>query len=194
MPIHDWNKVDTKLFHHFYQQWTIFLSNGLNNSVLPKNYFALIEQRVQGPIPDVLTLKIAPGESTEPENGEVGIDVAACPPKTKLVFRNDQDIYAAKANRITIRHKHGDVVAVLEIVSPGNKGSRADIRSFVEKSVELITNGIHLMVIDLFPPGPRDPQGLHKVIWDEFQEESLELTNEKPLTLASYDAGPPRIA
>jgi len=34
----------------------------------------------------------------------------------------------------------------------------------------LIRQGIHLLVIDLFPPGQRDPQGLHKAIWDEFLE------------------------
>jgi hypothetical protein len=51
-----------------------------------------------------------------------------------------------------------------------------------------------LLVIDLFPPGSRDPQGIHKAIWDEFQEEEFEIPRDKPLTLASYDAGPPRVA
>jgi hypothetical protein len=60
----------------------------------------------------------------------------------------------------------------------------------VDKLVELIRHGIHLLVIDLFPPGPRDPQGIHKAIWDEFEEEEIELPPDKPLTLASYDAGP----
>jgi hypothetical protein len=50
------------------------------------------------------------------------------------------------------------------------------------------------LAIDPFPPGPRDPQGLHKAIWDEFQEEQLELPSEKPLTLAAYDAGPECVA
>lgn len=45
------------------------------------------------------------------------------------------------------------------------------------------------MVIDLFPPSKRDPQGLHKAIWDEFQEEEFEPPPNKLLTLASYSAG-----
>jgi hypothetical protein len=93
-----------------------------------------------------------------------------------------------------VRHRHGNVVAVVEIVSPGNKASRAEFRSFVQKSVDLIQQGVHLLVVDLFPPGPRDPQGVHKVLWDEFLEEELELPSDQPLTLASYDAGPPRMA
>ncbi len=43
-----------------------------------------------------------------------------------------------------------------------------------------------MLVIDLFPPSKRDPQGIHKLIWDEFQEEDLELPADKRLTLAAY--------
>jgi hypothetical protein len=161
MPIHDWTRVDAGLFHDFHQGWTTALSSALNAGVLPPNYFALMEQRIQGPIPDV---------------------------------RSEAEIYAGKANRITVRHRHGNVVAVVEIVSPGNKGSRAEFRAFIGKSADLIQQGVHLLVIDLFPPGPRDPQGIHKVLWDEFLEEELELPPDKPLTVASYDAGPPRVA
>ena len=106
----------------------------------------------------------------------------------------EAEIYARKADRITARHRHGQVVAVIEIVSPGNKGSRAELRAFVEKNAELIRQDIHLLVIDLFPPSKRDPQGIHKAIWDELVEEDFELPPDKPLTLAAYDAGPPRVA
>ena len=54
--------------------------------------------------------------------------------------------------------------------------------------------GIHLLIIDLFPPSRRDPQGIHKAIWDEFTDEDFELPEDKPLTLAAYDAGPPPVA
>jgi hypothetical protein len=93
--------------------------------------------------------------------------------------------YAGKANRVTVRHRHGDVVAVVEVVSPGNKARRAEFRAFVEKSADLIRQGVRLLVIDLFPPGPCDPQGIHKALWDEFEEEDLALPPDKPLTLAS---------
>jgi hypothetical protein len=116
------------------------------------------------------------------------------PPQTRQIPRKEAEIYAARANRLTIRHRHGDVVAIIEIVSPGNKGSRAEFRAFVEKSVELLRQGVHLLVVDLFPPGPRDPQGIHGAIWDEFEEGTFSLPPDKPLTLASYDAGSWRVA
>ena len=82
------------------------------------------------------------------------------------------------------------MVAVIEIVSPGNKASRAEFGAFVKKSSELIRQNVHLLVIDLFPPGPRDPQGIHKAIWDEFTDNDFVLPPDKPLTLAAYIGGP----
>jgi hypothetical protein len=100
------------------------------------------------------------------------------------------DPYVAKANRVAIRHPLGHVVAVVEIASPGNKASRTALHSFVEKAVDFLKQGIHLLVIDLSPPTPRDPHGIHKAIWDEIDEQPFELPPDKPLTLAAYSAGP----
>jgi hypothetical protein len=193
MPIHDWTRVDAGLFHHFHQSWTTVLCNALNAGSLPRAYFALVEQNIRGPIPDVLTLNLSSGPEA-PANGTSALAVATTPPRARLVRRNEVDLYAAKANRVTVRHRHGNVVAVIEVVSPGNKASRNELRAFVEKAAELLRQGIHLLIIDLFPPGPRDPSGIHKAIWDEFVEEDLALPPDKPLTLAAYDAGPPRVA
>jgi len=58
----------------------------------------------------------------------------------------------------------------------------------------LIQQGVHLLVIDLFPPTKRDPQGIHKAIWDEFEDEEFAAPADKPLLIAAYDAGPPPVA
>ena len=55
-------------------------------------------------------------------------------------------------------------------------------------------SGINLLVVDLFPPSPRDPQGIHKAIWDEICEGPFELPPDKPLTVAAYSAGEPKKA
>jgi hypothetical protein len=80
------------------------------------------------------------------------------------------------------------------IVSPGNKASRSELRAFVEKSSELIRQGIHLLVVDVFPAGPRDPQEICKAIRDEILEEELDLPADKALTMASFEAGPELVA
>lgn len=193
MPVHDWTRADAGLFHDFHQSWTIALLNALNSGGLPPDYFALIEKILREPHRDFFTLDLTP-EINEPRIGMMALAASTAFPPAYVVKRTEADLYVARANRITVRNKHGDVVAVIEIVSPGNKGSRSEFRAFVQKSVDLISQGIHLLVIDLFPTGPRDPQGIAKAIWDEFKEEDFERPPDKPLTLASFDAGPVRVA
>jgi hypothetical protein len=111
------------------------------------------------------------------------------PPKVRYVTQSDAAGYARKANRIAVHHPDGEVVAVIEIVSPGNKDSRHSIKAFARKAVEFLLDGVHLLIVDLFPPGPRDRQGIHKVIWERLRDEPYAQPPEKPLTLAAYAAG-----
>ena len=68
------------------------------------------------------------------------------------------------------------------------------VRDFVEKTVQFLREGIHVLLVDLFPPTPRDPQGLHKVIWDEIGDEPFEFPPGKDRTLVSYETADDRIA
>jgi hypothetical protein len=190
MPIHDWTRVRPNRFHDFHQSWTIAIRNALNAGLLPAGYFAMIEQRTGGPEPDVVTLELTPPPS--PPTG--GWAVEQHPPRARIVTRTEAAAYARRANRVTIRYPDGDVVAVLEVVSPGNKDSRNAIRNFARKAVAFLQAGIHLLIVDLFPPGPRDPQGIHKVIWDRIKDEPFALPPDKPLTVAAYAVGTETIA
>lgn len=185
MPIHDWTRVRSNRFHDFHQSWTIAIRNVLNSGRLPPGYFAMVEQSTGGPEPDVVTLDLNPSSPSP----SPGLAVAEAPPKVRFVKHTESQRYARKANRITVRHPDGDVVAVIEIVSPGNKSSRHAIHDFTRKAVAFLHAGIHLLIVDLFPPGRRDPQGIHKVIWDRLHEEPFDLPPDKPLTLASYAVG-----
>lgn len=193
MPIHDWTRVDAQLFHDFHQAWTIAIRNALNGGLLPKGYSALVEQHAAGLVPDVLALERR-RLSTQPGGPIGGAVVTAVPPQTRHVIRADEESSAARANRITIRHPLGEIVSIIEIVSPGNKGGQAALRSFVSKTLEMLNQGIHVLVVDLFPPSIRDPHGIHKAIWDEIEDKPFELPAEKPLTLATYVASRPIVA
>ena len=80
---------------------------------------------------------------------------------------------------------------MLEIVSPANKDRPEHVEAFAQKAVEALGTGIHLLLIDLFPPGPHDPSGMHGVICVHLSggEEPQDLPPDEPLTLASYAAG-----
>ncbi len=192
MPVHDWSCVDANLFHDFHQTWTIGIRNRLNGGLLPEGFSALVEQHAGGLVPDVIALQ---STRLPPDDRFVGGSVVVdAPPSARLVRRAEQESSAVRANRIAIRHALGQVVSIIEIVSPGNKSSRSALRSFVEKTTEFLRQGIHVLVVDLFPPSVRDPQGIHKAIWDEIQEEPFTLPADKPLTLAAYVAGFPKTA
>src|SRR5262249_15628694 len=94
-------------------------------------------------------------------------------------------------NSVVVRHVSGDrVVAIIEIVSPGNKSGKGAFREFLDKVVELIEYKIHLLIVGLFPPTRRDPNGIHSAIWDEVAEGSFQPPGDKSLTLVSYECGP----
>jgi hypothetical protein len=141
----------------------------------------------------VLALKLGVG-TPGPAGRSGGLAVAQQPPQTRLTQRAEVDSYIRKASHVTVRHRHGQVVSIIEIVSPDNKAIRAELRALVQKSAELLRQGVHLLLIDPFPPGKRDPHGVHKAIWDEFEEKEIEVPAGKPLVLASYDAGPDYVA
>ena len=191
MPIHDWSRVESGIFHAFHQQWLIAISNALNSGILPRDYYALPEQFAAGFGPDVLTLQVESGrEEDEPQaekrNGGIGLLLAK--PKIEATAETDAEYYRRKQNSIAIRHVSGDrIVAMIEIVSPGNKSSRHGIHSFLSKAAELLDKGLHLLIIDLLPPGPRDPHGIHSAIWDEIAGKEYIPPSDKPLTLAPYE-------
>jgi hypothetical protein len=200
MPIHDWTRVDAGIFHHFHHGWIEVIAKVLNRGILPADYYALAEQHMSKFGPDVLTLQTVPqsdrelsenpargnGPGSSPDRG-----VVLAPPRAHLAGETDLVFYRRKQKVVAVRHVSGDdLVALVEIVSPGNKSSLNPFRDFVQKACSLITLGIHLLIIDLFPPSKRDPNGIHAAIWEEMTDQAYRLPEDKSLTLASYESSP----
>jgi hypothetical protein len=151
----------------------------LNHGLLPPDHYAMAEQ-VAGPgTPDVLALKV-PGEEADDEGG---VALAVAPPKVWL----EEEVYTRKTKQVAVRRTGGDeVVAVIEVVSPGNKNSRHGLRSCVPRAVKHLNSNVHLLIVDLLPPGPRDPEGIHPEIWGEYTDTQFALPSDRRLTLVSY--------
>jgi hypothetical protein len=181
MPVHDWTRLEPGDFHDFHQGWIVRIRDALNSGLLPPGYLAMAEQVTGRPIPDVVTLH-AGASADEPG----GIAVETMPPSARLIARIEKINYAKRADRVVIRHGRGKVVAIIEIVSPGNKDSRHSIRAFVEKAANFLDQGVSLLIVDLFPPTPRDPQGMHQAILDEISGERFAEVPGKLLVVASF--------
>ncbi|MBI2806004.1 MAG: DUF4058 family protein [Planctomycetes bacterium] len=193
MPIHDWSKIPSGLFHHFHQDWSIEIARTLNRGTLPKGLSALVEQRSGPKEGDVLTVESRPKFKESVDAGSSGLATLERP-ATRIVRSTAKQIYAARANRIVVKHHLGKIVAVIEIMSPGNKDSRAALRDFVDKTIDFMRRGVHLLIVDLFPPSARDPFGIHKVLWDEIHEEDFVFPEGKDRILASYEMGGEHVA
>ena len=159
MQIHDWTRVSAGVVHDFHIGWTVELQRVLNRC-LPAAGYAMVERVV----PEVVVQDIPVDEI----GGGVVIDVATAPPRVAVTATLDEPAaYAQRRRRIAVRHRSGDrLVAMIEIVSPGNKDRHASVDMFAGKAVDAIHTGLHLLVIDPFPPGRHDPGGMHGVIWD----------------------------
>jgi hypothetical protein len=194
MPVHDWTRVDAGIFHDFHHGWIEEIKRALNRGILPADYYALAEQFAAGFGPDVLTLQ---GERnanaddsarTVPGSGGGGVLLAV--PKLQPTAETDMAFYRRKQSTVAVRHVSGDrLVAMVEVVSPGNKASRNPLRAFVDKAAQLLDKQIHLLILDLLPPGRRDPQGIHGEIWEEIAGQEYAAPADKPLTLAAYESG-----
>ncbi|HJT35541.1 MAG TPA: DUF4058 family protein [Pirellulales bacterium] len=189
MPVHNWTLVSAGTFHDFHCTWIPLIKIQLNDGLLPGGYYAQVEQAAGELTTEVLTLQTDRGAESEPESqGVIAVDVA--PPQVEITASLEATHYTSRARRLVVRHSSDDrVVAVIEVVSPGNKARRREWRRFVDKAASLILDGRHLLVIDLFPPSSRDPQGAHGAIWTELGDESYKSPTGKPLTLAAYAAG-----
>jgi hypothetical protein len=195
MPVHDWTRVEAGIFPAFHTAWVADLQDALNGGLLPEGYYALAEQHAGRPVTDVLTLHASPEPSEPPwlppDTG--GIAVAEAPPRVqrKQVM---EPATLTRRRSLAIRHVSGHrLIALLEIVSPTNKDRARHVADLAPKVVAALGRGVHVLVVDLFPPGPHDPFGMHGVIRQRLEEsdEPYDLPAGAPLTLASYLAGPP---
>lgn len=185
MPIHDWTCVPDGIFHHFHHAWIEEIARYLNHGHLPDGFYALAEQLTGKLGPDVLTLHPGAG-GARPDPLRGGVTLAEKAPKVRYRARTQIERYAAKAKAVVIRHATGhEVIAMVEIVSSGNKSSQRRLDSFIRKAIEAMDGGIHLLIADLFPPTPRDPEGIHRLLWDD-RSDGVVFDANKPLTCVAY--------
>ena len=186
MPMHDWTRVEDGIYHAFHAGWINSISAALNSGLLPEDFYALPERVAAGYRPDVLALQIDTPDDLDSGGGTaVALQTR---PKSTIFVETEGELYRRKKSSVAIRQVSGDrMVALIELVSPGNKSSRHAIRTFVEKASDFLERRIHLLIVDPFAPGPRDPEGIHGLIWSEIADDSFHLPPNKPLTVVAYE-------
>jgi hypothetical protein len=186
--MHDWTRVSAGTFRDFHYSWVLEIKRAVKG-LLPEGYYVMAEQ-LGGDVgaPDVLTLQTAGLKNDGPLSGTATLTES--PPAVHARTTITRDAYARLQRTLVIRHQSNDrIVAMVEVLSTGNKSSRHALRSFLDKTVAALDGGIHLLLIDVHPPGPRDPQGIHGAILNEIGSEAYVLKPERPLTIVAYAGG-----
>jgi hypothetical protein len=173
MPVHDWTRVSADVFHDFQMSWSSHVSESLNARYLPRDFYSLTasqESSYASPSAHCLSALSA---------------------TTRLKTRRVSAVASLRRKRrtVVIRHVSGHrIVAMIEIASPANKDRASSVEQLVGKIRDAVTQGIHVLLVDLLPPGKFDPHGLHGEFWQEFGPESASQPLNRPLCLASYEA------
>ena len=180
MTLHDWSVIDDGAFHHFHQAWITSLCRLLNRGGLPPGYGAHAERAIDVGEPDVLTSEAA----DLPADDRGGVDTMTIDAVTTAVVAEAKtDRYVRKQDRLVVRGRDRRVVAVVELVSRGNKDSRYRFERFIEKSVEYIEQGAHLCVVDVHAPHAFDPRGMLDAVWDRVAGEASSLLGRSAGTI-----------
>ena len=191
MPVHDWTRVDAGVFHDFHNVWIALLRIALNSGLLPSGFYAMSEQHAGKYLTDVLTLHRPGSVQSPPRTISGGVAVAEAPPQVRRRLTLSP---AARSRRKTLAIRHVSdhrIVALLEIVSAANKDRKEHLDEFLNKLEDALSHGIHVLVVDLFPPGKRDPRGVHGALWKRLGDKPERPPPDEPLTLASYVADTP---
>ena len=182
MPMHDWTRVTPNDYHSFHVTWIGAILGQLNGGLLPPEYFALAEHSTPPYVPDVVTVEW-PDSSERPATATATLPVA----RVRQVAARPGE--RQNPRRISIQQMPTRrMVAIVEIVSPSNKAKRRDFDEFVVKNATLLQNGVHVVVLDPFPPTACDPHGVHAAIWEHLTGEPVPAP-DRPSTMVSYCSG-----
>ncbi len=206
--IHDWTSVPSFVWGDFHAGWIGELRKQLNGGVLSDPFYAVAEtqggltvESAESPdgnglsddhddpvggrrfVGDLLSLREGHGS-----DGGGGLAVAEAPPHTRLTL---QAPTPTAVRRILIRHASGDrVVALIELVSPGNRDGRRKIESFCDHIEAAVGGGVHVLLVDLFPPTNLLPDGIQGAVAERFGID-YDPPPDEPLCCAAYRAAGP---
>jgi hypothetical protein len=188
MPLHDHFHPplsQTRQWEDFHGDWAFTIKHMLNRRVLPTGFFAAAQVHVGSHVEiDVATFEqVSPGHETESGNGGVAVAVETwAPPTTALVipaiFPDDLEI------QIYSTSGGINLVAAIELISPGNKDRRDARRAFVAKCSSYLQRGIGLVIIDIVTERLAN---LHNALIDFLEQpETFRFADDTLLYAASY--------
>ena len=198
MPLHDWSTQNAEVFHDFHNRWTTYLTDFLNDGLLPGDLFARSEAGLKVTTPDD-GLSAAGSKAYEPDidvvrtpfDDEPGTAVAVAAAEPRAAVRREFTSGRPRQRSVAVRRHGGELVAAVEVVSHKNLGSTAERMRLADKCVALLDAGVHVVVLDVHPRRGGLPavEELTAAAWPE--DDATPVRGEGEALIAAYRAGEP---
>jgi len=171
MPLHDWSKVIPNHFFNLQVPWLLSLIERLNKELLPNDLYSI----TQFDFPST-PIALAPPFPDWDDWCE------------QLHSRQHRGEWLQHSAVIRQRKTH-QLVAAIEIIRPQNLQPAKAIRAMTSRIMEYLQSGIHLLLIDLFPPTEPKRVGFHAAVWKKLGHPLDSATTDQPPEAVSYLVG-----
>ncbi len=173
-----------RVWNTFHHAWSATIARTLNRRILPEPYFAAPNVQFGPRVEiDVGTFEQS-GEQSGASEQASAAPMLATEPATAVI----PVVFPDTVEVLIVRQEGGpQVVAAIELVSPGNKDRLATRRAFVAKMSSYLQQGIALSVVDLVTTCSAH---LHNewIEWMQAQTGVMENVADRPLYANSYRA------
>jgi hypothetical protein len=91
---------------------------------------------------------------------------------------------------LAIHHdSDGSVVALVEVASPEHKARPSTFQAMLARLDHAPRSGAHVLLIDVHPPGPSGPQGVHRALIPGRPGHPYQHPPDQPLVAYSFQVG-----
>ncbi len=98
MPMHNWARVKSGVYHNFHFRWIAAIMDRLNAGLLPAGYFAMAEQIIGQPETDVVALETF-ADATPRRSGEGSVATVPLRSQTRFVVQYPPERSATLGSR-----------------------------------------------------------------------------------------------
>lgn len=147
------------VWHDFHQQFCIDCRASLLPDLVPKYYCRLEENVYVHDLSDEPNISLIKADVAILDAEEIGSlrtvqSQVSAPVRGKIVTQTDveREVYLE-----ICRRESGELVTVIELLSPANKRRGRDREQFLKKRSELLNSTVNYVEIDLLRRGPRLP-------------------------------------
>jgi hypothetical protein len=184
MPLHDLKRLqmpgDDSIYHHFHYLWVASIANYLNRTFPEELGFeAVCEKHVTPLEADVVTIDDLDAVEAATYDSLQKFQTS----KPFMVLSNPE--FPEDTKDIRVQTTSGQIIAVIELTSPGNKNAEQKVNNYVANAIAYLRQGLNYLVIDALPP-TKFVDNFHNAIAEVLNVPPIAAPKDRPYYAISY--------